>query len=587
VNLRRRKELRPDAKDRYYREIGWKPNGSGTKLIQHRFYLGKDRHEAEIRIRLLEKLWKSIEAQNGNGKSSWNERTLDIAKAIARGDTSYAVPRNAEWDGDIDGLYAHQVRTLARTFAAVITIVPEDTDGFENGRQEELELASRIQTIADNTRARVGASIVGGDGATLHHALNAYVQWIESEFLAPAENGEERTLTAWGRAQLRNVERLKERHENIPLDCLKQSEVEGMIRLWRQRPMVKGKESPIKVKTAKHHIKQLRSFFRWLHRSQDFDWQLPDGFHDIKATVATTRKEQVARYTPIQAETYDLDELLLLNQYATPNERLLLLVGLNCGAGNSELANLLLSEIVLRERHPYAKILHFESSVEDSFIKGPRPKTGVYGEFLLWPQTIQVVEWAIERRQRQTRISAGPLAGKDITATPDSHLILTEQGYPLTRLTQGGNRNQRLPNIWSGLLRRVRKDHGDFRLLSFGKIRKTAGNLVKQFSDGEIAGVFLRHGNVVKTDDLIDLYTNRPFGKVFEALRRVERYLQPMFDSIPSEPFPAERKKGGPNITPGQIRQIRSLRKQGFKIKKIAELVGVTTQTVHRHLKKK
>jgi DNA-binding MarR family transcriptional regulator len=44
--------------------------------------------------------------------------------------------------------------------------------------------------------------------------------------------------------------------------------------------------------------------------------------------------------------------------------------------------------------------------------------------------------------------------------------------------------------------------------------------------------------------------------------------------------------QGGPNITPGQIRRIRSLRKQGFKVKKIAELVGVTTQTVHRHLKK-
>jgi DNA invertase Pin-like site-specific DNA recombinase len=60
-----------------------------------------------------------------------------------------------------------------------------------------------------------------------------------------------------------------------------------------------------------------------------------------------------------------------------------------------------------------------------------------------------------------------------------------------------------------------------------------------------------------------------------------------MFDALPPVPFPAERKKGGPNITPGQIRRIRSLRKQGFKIKKIAELVGVTTQTVHRHLKKK
>jgi DNA-binding MarR family transcriptional regulator len=68
-------------------------------------------------------------------------------------------------------------------------------------------------------------------------------------------------------------------------------------------------------------------------------------------------------------------------------------------------------------------------------------------------------------------------------------------------------------------------------------------------------------------------------------LRKVEEYLQPMFAATPENPFPEERKKGGPNISLGQIRRIRSLKKQGFKIKKIAELVGVTTQTVHRHLK--
>ena len=197
---------------------------------------------------------------------------------------------------------------------------------------------------------------------------------------------------------------------------------------------------------------------------------------------------------------------------------------------------------------------HIKSSDEDSFVKGPRPKTGVYGEFLLWSETVNAVEWAIARRQNQSQITAGPLDGKDISATPDSHLFLTEQGYDLTRQTKGGNRLQRIPNIWAGLLRRVRKDHPEFRKLSFGKLRKTAGDLVKQFSNGEVAGVFLRHGKVVKTDDLIDLYTNRPFGKLFVALREVEEYLQPVFAAAPETPFPEKRKKGGPNITPGQIR---------------------------------
>ena len=56
--------------------------------------------------------------------------------------------------------------------------------------------------------------------------------------------------------------------------------------------------------------------------------------------------------------------------------------------------------------------------------------------------------------------------------------------------------------------------------------------------------------------------------------------------STPKASPPEKPKRGGTNITPGQIGRIRSLRKQGFKIKKIAELVGVTTQTVHRYLEK-
>jgi hypothetical protein len=131
----------------------------------------------------------------------------------------------------------------------------------------------------------------------------------------------------------------------------------------------------------------------------------------------------------------------------------------------------------------------------------------------------------------------------------------------------------------------VQKDHPDFRVLSLGKLRKTAGDLVKQFSDGEIAGVFLRHGKVVKTDDLADVYTNRPFGKMFAALRQVEKYLQPMFDATPVDPYPEKRKMGGPNITPGQIQRIRKMRQQGYKVLKIAEDVGVTRQTVHRYSK--
>ena len=45
--------------------------------------------------------------------------------------------------------------------------------------------------------------------------------------------------------------------------------------------------------------------------------------------------------------------------------------------------------------------------------------------------------------------------------------------------------------------------------------------------------------------------TDRPIGKVFEALRKVEKHLEPMFAASPESPFSAERKKGGLNISIG------------------------------------
>lgn len=99
-----------------------------------------------------------------------------------------------------------------------------------------------------------------------------------------------------------------------------------------------------------------------------------------------------------QVGTYTLDELRLLSEYARPMERVLLLLGLNCGFNKMELGCLRLNEVALRQRHPYTGLLGFESSDADSFIRRVRGKSGVYAEWLLWPQTVQAWEWAIQRR---------------------------------------------------------------------------------------------------------------------------------------------------------------------------------------------
>jgi hypothetical protein len=105
--------------------------------------------------------------------------------------------------------------------------------------------------------------------------------------------------------------------------------------------------------------------------------------------------------------------------------------------------------------------------------------------------------------------------------------------------------------------------------------------LIRAEAGGEVAGVFLCHGTPVRSDNLLDVYTNRPFAKVFEAIDIVGQRLNPIWSSVET-PFPEVRKKGGANIPASKIRKIQRMRKAGFKVARIAEEVGVDKNTVYR-----
>ena len=149
----------------------------------------------------------------------------------------------------------------------------------------------------------------------------------------------------------------------------------------------------------------------------------------------------------------------------------------------------------------------------------------VYGEFILFRQTVQGIQWAIDLRQTRPNFR------------PDAALFVNENGNPYDTPTASGNRNQQIPNSFGRLLRRIRRNGHEIRGLSFGKLRKTAGDLIRRHSNGEISAVFLCHGKAVKSDALADCYTNRPFGRVFEAIRTVEDYLAPVFAAAGDNPF--------------------------------------------------
>jgi hypothetical protein len=226
----------------------------------------------------------------------------------------------------------------------------------------------------------------------------------------------------------------------------------------------------------------------------------------------------------------------------------------------------------LRRKHPHEREVGWESSPDDSWIFFVRHKTGVYGEYKLWPETVQAIEWWLRKRAQ--------IAPVPNTTT----LLVNRNGHRYDTPTKGNHPNFQIPNCWFHLTKQIKKKQIGFRSLSFNKLRKTAGNLVRQVADGEIAAVFLCHGTPVKADELLEMYTNRPFAKVFAAIDRVGEKLRALWSEV-SDPFPDQLKKDPTEQDDVAARQVQAMKQQGFKTGHIAEKLGLPPARVRKYAK--
>jgi hypothetical protein len=378
----------------------------------------------------------------------------------------------------------------------------------------------------------------------------------------------DKRLTAWGGTQTRQIAFLRRHLPDCSLGELDASRIEECLEVLRLRPD-SGHGKPVSVLWARNTIKQFRHFLKWLNRNSAFRWKRPADLEPDAIRIPLRPDEKTHFARSVQVQTYTHDELRTLWQYASPFQRLVMLLALNCGFGRAEVASLELAEVFLRQRHPHERELGILTISTDSWILRVRRKSAVHGEWVLWPETTAAIEWWLRQR-----------AAIDL-ATGVGALLVTRTGKRFDSPTNGGHANVQLANTWFHLCSRVRKDHPGLRRLSFNKLRKTAGNLIRAESGGEIAGVFLCHGTPVKADGLLDLYSNRPFARVFEAIGRVGENLRSLWATV-SEPFPDTPSRGGPNISLGTISRIQKLKAQGFTTGFIAAKLGVSTGTVRR-----
>jgi integrase len=549
-------ELKPDGDGIFYRELGWKQGKEPGKFRQHKFYLGGDLTEAQVRYLRLSQVWEATEKrwvrEGESGRPLWDETTLAIAQAVSRGESEcrLELPRWAIVDESDAATMVCWLQDLQKDFY-MIRLSLTDEEMQSSGEREWHDHGARLiahgqKLMQKNVRQ------------TLHEALDAFGEYLRQRY---SDNAGLLSLT--GQVAAKEIPLLKSHIKDMPLGDFDLEAIDAWVDYWSKRPITK-RNKPAAPKTCTNAIKRIRMFIRWLHRAKEWDWRKPEDYEVMPVKVKVSAVELARRASGDQVETYTEAELATLWKHAKPKERLYMLLALNTGAGIAEIASLQTNEIHLDKSHR-------KYGTPGNWIMRIRLKTGVYGEWRLWDQTVEAIRWYLGVRPKNGQTA----------------LVLTEDGDPVLDQTAGGNRAQTIPNTWGRVVARVRKlEDKEFRKLSFNKLRKTAINAIRDIAGGEVAGVFACHGKPVPTDGLLDLYSNRDFRRVHDACVKWGERLAPMFAQVP-EPFvPAKRKHRKPDAIVEKRRRVVELRDQGKTLAQIGEEMGLSIGAVRNHLAK-
>jgi hypothetical protein len=552
--MAKKEELGTDSEGRYRRYIGWKW-GNG-RPIQHLFRLGKDKEQAMAANRRLEQLWDAVVAAWKRRKAEqttdepapvWDDTTLAIGQAIAKGQTVATIYPPPEMENMAPAAVGAWLAALQLQFPFIGLKLPDDQQqaGIAGMRRQEviLENSRRFQERLLTTVGEVA-------GQTVHEALDAYCAHI-----ATVKKDKDRPLQI-------SIRLLKQHVENFPLSKLDADRIDAWCAYWEARPESKDekrKEAGVRLAftTCRNTLIVLRQFLRWVGRSKAFDWMLPGGYIFPRCKIEHgLPSDKVKKH---RRRHWTVDELATIYKYAKPWERALILLGLNCGFSKAEIATLLPCEIVKEER--VKKTDDQEVKKTYTFIKRDRRKTQVYGEWVLWDETLEALAYL---RQFQK---------------PDSvYYILNTEGGALTTKTTGQNENQVIKNHWDNLMKRIRADIPDFHVLPFKHLRKTAANMVRHLKVKgavELAVMFLAHGERQDGNDsqLAD-YTGRPWRKLHKALLLLRKKLLPVF--AVEDPWTYKMN----TISPVQRDRVLELRRAGKTLKAVASETGLHEMTV-------
>lgn len=516
----RRRHSKGNSKTKHRPQIGFKvdPQTGEPTRTQPRFNFGDDPKEFEYRLALVRRLYE--ENCKANGVECWSPLALHYAKSIEKGiyEIPFSVPQQLIDEGlkddDLAIEYVFMLRCQQRDYPS-LKLVAADEELYHRGvianrRIESRRIHSLYNELLDEGTVESGSQIPGRIiTGMLHEAFDAYIRHIQDTGLRL----DEATLKVSQRKRIEYVECLKEHHDDVALQSLSFDCIAKMISYWTNRPETKygGRYKPNSVR---HRLKELERCLKWIDVTSQFSWEMPRGVETISRRIVTTEEDNESS-SVITKHVYSPSQLALLNVQANSMERLLLYLGLNCAFGAAEAGRLTTDEILFNHRHQHTARLNFASSTADSFIRLNRPKSHMFGEWLLWPETAEMLRWGVERCRRL-----------------DSPFVICRDNGTVLYNEKSANPQSPFAKLWNELVGRVRQEHSDLPILPFGSLRDTLPDLLRHRYQDELAAICLAHKTAYKPDGLLDAYGNKPFGRLHTAIRELHEHYEPVFSAV-------------------------------------------------------
>jgi len=232
------------------------------------------------------------------------------------------------------------------------------------------------------------------------------------------------------RQRLKTITRLRGLLPLSSLDCLALS---SMVAQLRSQP------------DAHNIIRTTKAFLRW---ADDMDlWDAPRKFERIFTLARKTS-------TPVKISVFTIEQLTQMYSNADQRIRLWILLGLNCGFANMEVATLLQSEV----------------NITNGYIERARQKTGISGKWKLWEETHKALK---------------PYCN----VGSDEPVFKTDNGNPLVWFNKKHIRTDSLSQCWKRFM--IRSNAA----LSFKYLRKTGATMIRSIDGIEVSETYLAHAD--------------------------------------------------------------------------------------------